>query len=186
MSRGSAERDLPWLDPEATGILTRPPYDYEIETSLSALSKRSNLLVPELTTALLGFAWRHRLQPECREVPEKSGGGEGWTLPVYHERLERWIQLKVSQTESHLGRIMSVRTLAHWCQRVDGSSEMKCWETNYEPRAYGLTSRTPPSSFEAVLELALEDALSYTVDDLEPLPIGTPGRPTGLPWAFNV
>jgi hypothetical protein len=176
---------LPWHDPDATGILSMPSA-HDVEVRVSALFHGSHLLGRNLTNVLLAFAERHTLEPERKDIPEKSGGGEGWTLAVYTDRLERLIQVKIATHHSHLGRRIAVRTLAQWCVIARDSEELTRWETNYEPRAYGLTTMTPPSAFDEILELALQDALSYTVDDLEPLPIGTPGRPTGLPWAWNL
>ena len=174
----------PWLDPNASGILSESSVEQIIRTN-EALSRMSTLLPDELKHALLTFGASNGLLVQRDIIPERTGGGEGWTIRVYGDRLERWVQLRVPPESTPLGRLLSVRTLAFWSEADTPDRRGRCWETNLVPRCYGLTDRTPAQALTEILVLALSDARSYGIDDLEPLPLRAPGRPVGLPWAWG-
>lgn len=181
----SDSTDLPWLDTSSTGYGAGDVGESERQQFVRALREAPSLLGETLKAVAVDFAADWKLEPDRREIPEKHGGGEGWTFVINHERLERWIQFRVSPDDVRgIGRRIAVRTLARWTQRDERGGPAAIWETIFEPRCFGLTTRTPADSFREVLELARRDAIAYTPGDLEPIPIGAPNRPLGLPWVW--
>jgi hypothetical protein len=169
-------RSFPWDDPGATGYGRRvdaDSYKRIIEQSRAHIAKRDSLLgsLSDYHTVLMEFMSRHDLRPQLDRL---DGASEMWLTQLGYERLERYVWFTVRRATQFDGLELHIENAAYW---IGGPNDS--YSTLPPRRRFIVTTLCTAETFAETLELALLDAKSLTVDDLNriPLPSHAPGAP---------
>lgn len=164
----------PWADPQATGISRAWLTQDAARVIADRRGRRSALWAqqPHFDVAL-DVALRYGADVAVHQL---DNGGEWWLLRFNHERMERMVIMWVESPSWFNGLSFELIGSASWIP-PGIEDDFSVWRTYPEHRWFGVTSAAPLSLFERTLELAFDDAIAFTTDDLDPTPIGPDGQP---------
>lgn len=159
------------IDRGSTGVRPNPPDDAMVAGFVEAFERGSTLLGDSLFgVEFFSFIRKNRLCPQL----ERSAAGEfeHWTLRFDYELMERWISVlcRRAALSGELEAEFSSTALWNSYDPAEPVS-MTTWHVRGRRRWIGLTTLVPVETFRESLELVLQDAKSYTTDDLSQEPV---------------
>jgi hypothetical protein len=153
--------------------------DELMRVALDALRTCALGLDSPLTKVLVEFATSHSMFAQ-RDGPADD---ERWTLRVNHERMERWVQVRITQSDWSPNKQIEITSSALWHGAWLSQMELQVWSApTVDRRWFGLTDVASPEQLLQTLELAYEDAITYAPSDLSPEPEGASRRSHRRPW----
>jgi hypothetical protein len=158
--------NLPWSSPAASGVNPGQASANDARLMIEAFRSMPN------TALWRGLPHREAILDVAMQRPaviviDRVDGGEHWNMQFNESRMLRMVLVLVKPARSFDGLIFDIMSSAIW------HSDGEMWSTGTEHRWFGATSRLDIARFRETLRFAFEDAVRYTVDDLDPGPVSS-------------